>query len=193
MRCQKILRPVASEFARPRPARAGRPRRAPHSGGARGACQHAPGGTQWQRRQERRRRERERTWEQKCRRRERWRGGVQSGAAARTAQGCIFAGESVAPCPSDHRPVLGPPAPAGVVGAAPILDATRSLLITPAGMVGVAAARRASRRVRRAPVCAALRAGAARGDAPRVGRRWRREWRGRGRRGCVVRGHVRTS
>jgi len=63
-----------------------------------------------------------------------------------------------------------------------------------AGVVGVAAARGASRRVRRAPVRAALRAGEARGDAPRVGGRWRRGWRGRGgSRVRVVRGRVRTS
>ena len=76
--------------------------------------------------------------------------------------------------PDHTAPAASQPFPSGL---------HNSRIITPAGMVGVAAARGAARRVRRAPVCAALRAGAARGDAPRVGGRWRREWRGRGRRG----------
>ena len=72
----------------------------------------------------------------------------------------------------------------------PWFSLLKTLSIAPAGMVGVAAACRAARRVRRAPVCAAVRAGKARGDAPRGGGLWRRR---RGRRWGVVRGRFRST
>ena len=98
---------------RARRPRLGCPLLAPRSGGARGACQRAPGdargrrGRRRGRRRERRRerrRQREPERARRGRRRERWRGRVQGGPAARAAQGHLPAGEPAAPCPSEHRP-----------------------------------------------------------------------------------------